>query len=133
LELWKGSSRKGAVEVLEFGFDDLRDWRDIKVIVEGIFGDIPMGIEDSAEDFRLETLDPLDVGRLGWTPQLNAISPRRFEDGFVYYKFVMYEDELFKRRRRPNFLLSFCGGCGDSRLGAYLGIDPDNGYVQEKE
>jgi hypothetical protein len=25
LELWKGSSRKGAVEVLEFGFDDLRD------------------------------------------------------------------------------------------------------------
>jgi hypothetical protein len=28
-------------------------------------GDVPRGIEDSAEDFRLETLDALDVGRLG--------------------------------------------------------------------
>jgi hypothetical protein len=28
---------KGAVEFLEFGFDDLRDCRDIKVIVGGNF------------------------------------------------------------------------------------------------
>jgi hypothetical protein len=33
--------------------------------VGGMVGDVPRGIEDSAEDFRLETLDPLDVGRLG--------------------------------------------------------------------
>jgi hypothetical protein len=29
------------VECLEFGFDDLRDCRDIKVIVGGMVGDIP--------------------------------------------------------------------------------------------
>jgi hypothetical protein len=29
------------------------------------FGGMPRGIEDSAEDFRLETLDALNVGRLG--------------------------------------------------------------------
>jgi hypothetical protein len=33
--------------------------------VGGMVGDVPRGIEDSAEDFRLETLDALDVGRLG--------------------------------------------------------------------
>jgi hypothetical protein len=53
------------MEFLEFGFDDLRDSRDIKVIVGGMIGDIPRGIEDSAEDFGLETLDALDVGWLG--------------------------------------------------------------------
>jgi hypothetical protein len=53
------------MEFLEFGFDDLRDCRDIKVIVGGMIGDIPMSIEDSAEDFGLETLDALDVGWLG--------------------------------------------------------------------
>jgi hypothetical protein len=42
------------VEFSEFGFDDLRDCRDIKVIVSGMVGDIPRGNEDSAEDFRLE-------------------------------------------------------------------------------
>jgi hypothetical protein len=52
---------------------------EIKVIVGGMVGDIPRGIE-SAEDFGLDTLDALDVD---CTPQLNAISPRRFEDGFV--------------------------------------------------
>jgi hypothetical protein len=36
------------------GFDDLRDCRDIKVIVGGMVGDVPRDIEDSAEDFRLE-------------------------------------------------------------------------------
>jgi hypothetical protein len=56
---------KGAVEFLEFGFDHLRDCRDIKVIVGGMVGDVPRGIEDSVEDFRLETLNALDVGRLG--------------------------------------------------------------------
>jgi hypothetical protein len=53
------------MEFLEFGFDDLRDCRDIKVIVGGMVGDIPRSIEDSAEDFGLETLDALDVGWLG--------------------------------------------------------------------
>jgi hypothetical protein len=56
---------KGAVEFLEFGFDDLRDCRDMKDIVGGMVGDLPRGIEDSAEDFRLETLDALGVGRFG--------------------------------------------------------------------
>jgi hypothetical protein len=37
---------EGAVEFLEFGFDDLRDCRDNKVI------------EDSAEDLGLESLKP---------------------------------------------------------------------------
>jgi hypothetical protein len=51
-----------AIEFLEFGFDDLRDCRDIKVIVGGMIEDIPRSIEESAEDFGLETLDALDVG-----------------------------------------------------------------------
>jgi hypothetical protein len=50
------------MEFLEFGFDDLRDCRDIKVIEGGMVGHIPWSIEDSAEDFGLETLDALDVG-----------------------------------------------------------------------
>jgi hypothetical protein len=53
------------MEFSEFNFDDHRDCRVIKVIVDGMVGDIPRGIENSAEDFRLETLDALDVGRLG--------------------------------------------------------------------
>jgi hypothetical protein len=28
-------------------------------------GDIPRGIDDSAEDIELETLEAMDVGRLG--------------------------------------------------------------------
>jgi hypothetical protein len=56
---------EGAVEFLKFSFDDLRDCRDIKVIMGGMVGEVPRGIEDRAEDFRLETLDALDVGRLG--------------------------------------------------------------------
>jgi hypothetical protein len=56
---------KGAVQFFEFGFDDLRNYRDIKVIMGGMVGDVPRGIEYSAEDFRLETLDALYVGRLG--------------------------------------------------------------------
>jgi hypothetical protein len=55
----------GAVEFSEFGFDDIRDCRDIKVIASGMDGDIPRGIEESAEDIGLETLDASDVGRLG--------------------------------------------------------------------
>jgi hypothetical protein len=53
------------VEVSALGFDDLKDCRGIKVIVGGMFGDIPRVIEVIAEDFGLETLNPLDVGRLG--------------------------------------------------------------------
>jgi galactitol-specific phosphotransferase system IIC component len=37
---------------------------DIKVIVGGMVGDMTRGIEDSVEDFGLETLDVLDVGWL---------------------------------------------------------------------
>jgi hypothetical protein len=33
--------------------------------VGGMVGDIPRDIEDSAEDSRLETMDGLDVCRLG--------------------------------------------------------------------
>jgi hypothetical protein len=33
----------GALEYLEFGFDDLRDCRDIKVIVGAMVGDVPRG------------------------------------------------------------------------------------------
>jgi hypothetical protein len=32
------------VVFLEFGFDDLRDYRDIKAIVGGMVGDIPRDI-----------------------------------------------------------------------------------------
>jgi hypothetical protein len=56
---------EGAEEFAEFGFGDLCDCRDIKVIVCGMVGDVPRGIEDSAEDFGLETLDALDVGWVG--------------------------------------------------------------------
>jgi hypothetical protein len=49
----------GGEGAVEFGFDDLRDCRDIKVILGGMVGDIPRGIKDS------ETLDALDVGWLG--------------------------------------------------------------------
>jgi hypothetical protein len=52
----------GGEGAVEFGFDELRDCRDIKVIVGGMAGDVPRGIEDSAEDFGL---DALDVSRLG--------------------------------------------------------------------
>jgi hypothetical protein len=53
------------MEFMEFGCDDLRDCRDIKVIVGGMIGGIPRSIGDSAGDFGLETLDALDVGWLG--------------------------------------------------------------------
>jgi hypothetical protein len=51
-----------AVEVLELGFDNLRDSRDIKVIVGSVVGEIPRNTADCAEGFGLETLDALDVG-----------------------------------------------------------------------
>jgi hypothetical protein len=41
-----------AMEFLEIGFDDLRDCRDIKVMVDGMIGDIPRSIEDSGDDFK---------------------------------------------------------------------------------
>jgi hypothetical protein len=47
---------EGAVELLEFVFDDL-SCRDIKVIVGGTV--------DSGEDVRQDSLDALDVGRIG--------------------------------------------------------------------
>ena len=52
----------GGEGAVEFGFDDLRDCKDFKVIEGGMVGDIPRSIEDSAEDFGLETLNALDVG-----------------------------------------------------------------------
>ena len=42
---------EGAVEFLEFSFDDRRHCKDFKV--GGIVGDIPRSNEDSAEDFGL--------------------------------------------------------------------------------
>jgi hypothetical protein len=33
--------------------------------VGGMVGDIPRGMEESTEDYGLQTLDALDVGRLG--------------------------------------------------------------------
>jgi hypothetical protein len=56
---------EGAVEFSEFGSDDFRDCRGIKVIAGGKVADIPWGIEDSAEDCGLDNLDALDIGRLG--------------------------------------------------------------------
>jgi hypothetical protein len=56
---------------LELGFDDLRDCRDIKDIVGGMIGDIPRSIEDSAENFGLET------GCVGcWQAWLNPTTQR---------------------------------------------------------
>jgi hypothetical protein len=53
---------EGAVELYKFGFDNLRDCEDFKVIMGGVVRDIVRSIEDGAEDFGLETLDALDVG-----------------------------------------------------------------------
>ena len=64
--------REGAVEFMEFGFDDLRDYKNFKVIVGGMVGYIPRIIEDSAKDLGLET-----------QPQLNAKSPCRLKDGIL--------------------------------------------------
>ena len=57
--------RGGAVEFLEFGFDDFRVCRDVEVIVGRAVKDIPGSVEDGTKDFGLETLDAVDVGRLG--------------------------------------------------------------------
>ena len=56
---------EGAMEFLEFGFDDFRDCRDFEVIVSRVGGDIPGSVEDGTSDFGLDTLDALDVGWLG--------------------------------------------------------------------
>jgi hypothetical protein len=48
------------VEFFEFNFDDLRDCKDIKVILGGMVGDIPRRIEDTVEDNGLETKNALD-------------------------------------------------------------------------
>ena len=60
-----GVGEEGAVEFLEFGFDDFRNCRDVKVIVGPLVGDIPGSGEDVTKDFGLETLDVIDVGWLG--------------------------------------------------------------------
>jgi hypothetical protein len=54
-----------SLEFSEFGFDNLRDSGDIKVIVGGMVGDIPMSIEDSSEGCAL------DIGYLGICPLKN--------------------------------------------------------------
>ena len=56
---------EGAVEFLEFGLDDLRDYRDVDVIVCRVVGDTPGRVEDVAKAFGLETVDALDVGWFG--------------------------------------------------------------------
>ena len=56
---------EGAVEFLEFGFDNFRDCRAVEVIVCRIVGDIPRSFEDGTKDFAFETLDALDVGLFG--------------------------------------------------------------------
>ena len=76
---------EGAVEFSKFGFDHPRDCKDFKIIEGGMVGDIPRIIEDSAEDFGLETLDAFEV----WlNPTTQRLSPRRLEDGFVDISFV---------------------------------------------
>ena len=48
--------REGAVEYLEFGFDDFRNCWDV---VGRVVGDIPGSVEDGTKDFGLATLDGL--------------------------------------------------------------------------
>ena len=60
---------EGAVEILEFGFDDFRDCRD-EVIVGRVVGDIAGSVEDGTKN--------LEIGNSG--PH-NAIRPRLLEDG----------------------------------------------------
>jgi hypothetical protein len=43
----------GAVEFLEFGFDNLRDCRDIKVIVSGIVGGGALRLAQRTLDWKL--------------------------------------------------------------------------------
>ena len=52
------------MECLEFGFNDFRHCREVKVIVCSVVGDVPGSVVCGAKDFGLETLDALDVGRL---------------------------------------------------------------------
>jgi hypothetical protein len=51
----------GGEGAVELGFNGFRDSGDIKVIVSSLVGDIPRSIEESAEDFGLETLDALNA------------------------------------------------------------------------
>ena len=49
------------MKLVEPGFGGFMDCWYVKVIVNGLIGHIPRGIEDGAEDFRLEALDALGV------------------------------------------------------------------------
>ena len=53
--------REGGLGAVEFGFNDFKDWRDVEVIVCRLVGNMPGSVEDGTKDFRLETLDVLDV------------------------------------------------------------------------
>ena len=60
-----------AVEFFEFRFYDVRDCRDVEVIVCRVVGDIPGSVEDGTKDSGLET------GCVGcWLAWLNPITQR---------------------------------------------------------
>ena len=56
---------EGALEFMEFEFDDSRDCREVEVIMSRVVGDIPGSVEGGAKDLGLETLDALDIDWLG--------------------------------------------------------------------
>ena len=56
--------REGGAGVVEFEFDDFRDFRYVEVIVYHVVGFIPGSVEDGTKDLKLETLDALDVAGL---------------------------------------------------------------------
>ena len=62
---WIRVEGEGAVEFLDFGFDNFKDCRDVEVIVCLLVGDIPGSVEEGAKDFGLETIYALDFGCLG--------------------------------------------------------------------
>ena len=57
---WKGLGKKRGTCGI-FGVDDLRDCKDVEVIVGRVVRDIPGSVEDGEKGFGLKNLDALDI------------------------------------------------------------------------
>jgi hypothetical protein len=79
----EASAAMGAVAAYCF----LNGWN-LKVSPDKSVQHIPRCVYCHAQGLRLEALQDLDVGSGGRAPQLDTVSPERFEDGFVQKQFV---------------------------------------------
>jgi hypothetical protein len=59
------------------------NWWSLKVAPDKSVRHIPRCVDYHAQGFRLEAFQALDVGWGSRAPQLDTVSPDRFEDGFV--------------------------------------------------